>query len=393
MQTLDALVVGAGPIGLATAWRLRQRGLSVAVADPAAGYGASRTAAGMLAPVTELGYGEEALLALNLESARRYPAFIADLAECSPIDVGYRRSGTLATAWDAADLAALRDLHDLQVSVGLESQLLTGRELRTLEPGLASGLPGGLLAADDHQVDPRRLHDALLAAVRGSGVPLIELAVQALEVAPDRVTAAILSDGTRIAAATTVLAAGAQSARIEGLPPSVRPAVRPVKGQTLRLRRAEPGQSENRVIRGTVKGTPVYVVPRADGEVVIGASSEEAGFDLRPRAGVVYDLLRDAMALLPGLGELTWMEVSTGLRPGTPDNAPLLGAADIDGLIFATGHFRNGVLLTPITADVVAGLVVGEAVDTGAGSIAGLDLDRFRPSRFTAVGGRGESAP
>lgn len=350
----DVVVVGAGIIGAAIAWRCAQHGLRVAVVDPEPGRGAWHTAAGMLAPVTELHYEETPLLRLNLESAGRYGAFAAELTDLTTLPTGYTRSGTLAVAWDAADLAALRDLHDFGRTLGLDATMVTGRELRRLEPALAVGLPGGMLAADDHQVDPRLLHAALLAAGERCGVRLVASTARVRQVA-DRVVGVELDDGERIDAATTVLAAGAWSAHVQGVPDGARPPVRPVKGQTLRLRTESPVL--DRVVRGSVKGHPIYVVPRASGEVVVGASTEEAGFDVRPRAGAVYELLRDAQALVPELGEAVLVDVSTGLRPGSRDNAPLIGRAPVEGLVVATGHYRNGVLLTPVTADAVAALV------------------------------------
>lgn len=352
----DVLVVGAGVIGLAVAWRCAQRGLTVSVVDPAPGRGASWTAAGMLAPVTELHYEGAELLALNVESARRYPDFAAELTEATGIDVGYRRCGTVQAAWDAADLAELRALRDFQASLGVASQVLTGSELREAEPALAAGLPGGLWAADDHQVDNRRLHAALLAAAGSAGVELVEDRVAEVELAGGRVAGAALAGGAHLAAGTVVICAGAWSRQIAGLHPQVAPRVRPVKGQTVRLR--GPADLLGHVVRGAVKGSPVYLVPRADGEIVLGASSEEAGFDQRPRAGAVYDLLRDAQSLVPELSEVEFVEVSTGLRPGSPDNAPLLGNAALAGLVLATGHYRNGILLAPVTGDEIAHLIV-----------------------------------
>ena len=180
------LVIGGGVIGLSIAWRAAQRGLDVMLFDPRPGAGASSTAAGMLAPVTELHFEGRELLALNLESAARYPAFAAELAELTGIDVGFRRCGTVAVGWDAADLAAMRQLHAFQRSLGVESALLTSRELRELEPALAAGLPGGLWAENDHQVDNRKLHAALLTAVEQAGGVTV----------PQRVAAVIHSDGT-----------------------------------------------------------------------------------------------------------------------------------------------------------------------------------------------------
>lgn len=409
----DVLVIGAGVIGLVIAWRCRQRGLSVDVVDPAPGSGASRTAAGMLAPVTELHYGEQSLLALNLASAARYPSFATELQDVTGRSIGYRRTGTVVAAWDAADLAALRDLAGFAGTLGQRVQPLTGRELRALVPGIAPGLPGGLLAPDDHQVDNRRLHAALLAAATGAGSRLVDAPVARIDLAGDRVRGVTLADGTALSAGTVVLAAGAHSGRIAGLPDAVRPRVHPVKGQTLRLRMPA-GTMPPLILRGTVKGAPIYLVPRApdepagtsDGlpagttanpttanpttanpagtvggsrsgtaELVIGASSEEAGFDCTPRAGAVYELLRDAQSLLPAVSEAELVEVSTGLRPGSPDNAPLIGPSGIDGLVIATGHYRNGMLLTPITGDGVATLLADGDLPP--------ELVAFRPERRT----------
>jgi glycine oxidase len=367
-QTTDVAVVGGGVIGAAIAWRLAARGVAVTVVDPQPGTGATGTAAGMLAPVTELHYGEEPLLALNIASAQRYAGFVAELEDETGHDVGYRRTGTVVAAWDGADLAALRDLHAFQLRLGLSAQLLTAAELRALEPATAPGLPGGVLAADDHSVDPRRLHAALLHAAAGRGAQLRLNAAVGLSAGTSTVA---LDDATSLSAGTVVVCAGAWSAAVG--PPLP---VRPVKGQTLRLRTSDAPLTH--VLRGSVRGHPVYLVPRADGEVVIGASSEEAGFDLRPRAGVVHDLLRDAQSLLPDVAEMELAEVSTGLRPGTPDNAPLIGTLD-NGLVAATGHYRNGVLLAPVTADAVtAEIVDGTTLP---------EVAPFGPGRFATTAG------
>jgi glycine oxidase len=368
----DVLVVGAGAIGAAVAWRCAQRGLSVTTVDPEPGRGAWHTAAGMLAPITELHYAETPLLRLNLDSLARYPGFTAELADATGLPTGYLECGTVEVAWDGADLAALRDLQAFGTGLGLTSSLLTGRELRSLEPALAAGLPGGLLAESDHQVDPRLLHAALLAATDALGVRTM-VGTATVDVQGGRAVGVVLADGTRLGAGTVVLAAGAWSQHCAGVPAEFAPPVRPVKGQTLRLRL--PGAPRmDHVVRGRVKGVPVYVLPRADGEYVVGASSEETGFDQTPRAGAVYELLRDAQSLLPELGEAVLAEVCTGLRPGSPDNAPLVGPSGLDGLVHATGHFRNGILLSPVTADGVAELIT-------AGALPDV-LAPFTPSRF-----------
>lgn len=388
-DTCDVVVVGAGAIGAAIAWRCAQRGLSVTAVDPNPERGAWRTAAGMLAPITELHYAESALLTLNLDSLARYPSFTAELTATTGLPTGFSACGTVSVAWDGADLGALRDLHAFGQGLGLDWQLLSGRELRVLEPALAAGLPGGLLAAGDHQVDPRLLHAALIAAAKAAGVRFVR-ATAGLNVVGNRAVGVSLQDGSALRADTVVLAAGAWSAHVAGVPPELTPPVRPVKGQTLRLRLPGPPRLTH-VVRGTVKGSPIYALPRglgspsgseaAGSEIVVGGTTEEVGFDQSPRAGAVYELLRDAQSIFPELSEAVLEEVSTGLRPGSPDNAPLIGAAGIDGLIQATGHFRNGILLTPVTADGVAALIaVGRLPDV----LAPFIPDRFHQSAQTA---------
>ncbi|MDT3399641.1 glycine oxidase ThiO [Streptomyces sp. B1866] len=351
----DVLVVGGGVIGLATAWRAAQRGLRTAVADPEPGGGAARVAAGMLAAVTELHYGEEALLGLNLAAARRYPGFVAELQEATGQDVGYRACGTLAVALDADDRAYLRELHALQQRHGLDSQWLTGRECRRLEPMLAPGVRGGLRVDGDHQVDPRRLVAALLTACERAGVRFHRARAERLAVARDRAAGAELADGTRVSAAQTVLAAGSHSGRLAGVPEAALPPVRPVKGQILRLRMTGPYERLlSRTVRAVVRGGHVYLVPRENGELVLGATTEETGWDTTVTAGGVYELLRDAHELVPALTELPLVETCAGLRPGSPGNAPLLGPSALPGLHLATGHHRNGVLLAPVTGDALA---------------------------------------
>ncbi len=375
MANPDVIVVGGGVIGLSIAWRCAQRGLLVSVVDPAPGTGASHTAAGMLAPVTELHYEGRDLLGLNVESARRYPAFTAELEAESGRAIGYRPSGTLHAAWDATDLADIRALQAFQHSLGVRSQLLTGRELRELEPALATALPGGVFAEDDHQVDNRALVAALLAVVRGRNVQLVGERVTSIDVNAGSAVGVTCASGRALRAGITVLAAGAWSREVA--PANVAVPVRPVKGQTLRLRVDRP--VIRRVVRGSVRSNPVYLVPRENGELIVGASSEEAGFDLRARAGAVYDLLRDAQALVPELSEVEFVEVSTSARPGSPDNAPLLGRSGVEGLVIATGHYRNGVLLAPVTADEIARLV--------ADGYASEVIAPFDPGRAAVAGG------
>jgi len=348
----DVAVVGGGVIGLACAWRATQRGLAVTVVDPAPGSGASHAAAGMLCPVTEVHYGEEPLLALTLDSARRWPSFAAEITHESGIDVGYRTEGTLAVALDDDDVRALDELLRFQQSLGLTVDRLRSRECRSLEPQLSPRVCGGAVFHGDHQVDNRRLVTALLVACERRGVDLVRC--PATSVTADGV---VLGDGSVVPAGRVVLAAGCWSAALADEVP-----VRPVKGQILRLGfdPADPPLVRN--LRGLADGRPVYLVPRAHGELVVGATVEELGFDTTVTAGAVHELLRAASDLVPGISELRLVETHAGLRPGTPDNAPVIGPSRHDPrTIYATGHYRNGILLAPVTADAVGALLVDGA--------------------------------
>jgi glycine oxidase len=369
---VDVVIVGAGVIGLATAWRAAARGLSVTLVDPDPASQASYAAAGMLSPVGELSYGEEPLLHLGIASRDRYPAFVAELEELTGQDTGYRADGLLQVAFDSDDLAFLDDLRRFQECLGIRATALNRRECRRLEPMLAPSVRGGLLAESDGSVDPRRLTAALLTAVAHAGVTLVRERVTRLLVDGDRAAGVRTEDGAELRADQVVLAAGARTHRIEGLPPDVVPPVRPVKGQILRLRTRVPFLT--RPTRGLVRGSSVYLVPRADGEIVVGATQEEMGYDTTVTAGGLWELLRDARELVPGITELEFTEVCAGLRPGSPDNAPILGPAALPGLLLATGHFRNGVLLTPITGEVMAEMLA-------TGTVPKL-AEAFLPDRF-----------
>jgi glycine oxidase len=379
----DLLVVGGGVIGLAAAWRSRQGGADVVLVDPSPGHGASWAAAGMLAAVTEAHFGEESLLGLNRRSAEAWPGFRDEIESATGHDLAYRSDGTLAIAHDAGDRDALQELYRFQQELGLGSTWLTPSECRELEPSLAPDLRGGLFVPVDHQVDPRRLVDALAEACRLAGVRLVADAVAEVTTAGERVTGARCAGGSSIRAAHTLLATGWQSAELAGLPASALPPVRPVKGQILRLRMPTGWPVPRHTVRAISQGTSLYVVVRTDGEIVCGATVEEMGADRRVTAGAIYSLMRDAQLVLPMLLEAEFVEATAGLRPGTPDNAPIIGPTSLDGLLVATGHYRNGILLAPVTAELIAALIAGG----GAGTPAQLPewATAFDPRRFGHV--------
>jgi glycine oxidase len=363
----DAVVIGAGLIGLACAWRAAKRGLSVLVIDQAeeVAAGSSGVAAGMLAPVTEADFGEEPALRVNLVGRERWPAFAAELEERTGLPTGYRESGALVVGADRDDAEALRRLHRFQRDLGLDVEWLTPGACRRLEPGLSPRIAGGIAAHGDAQADPG-------ASARALAVAVDELAlgvrVEGIEHAGGRVTGVRTAAGV-ISCGAVVVAAGAWSAALA--PDGEGPPVRPVKGQILELR-ARAGMDEplTRIVR-----TPrCYLLSRGDGRVVLGATVEEQGFDTAVTAGGVYRLLEAAWEVLPEVGELELVEAHAGLRPGTPDNRPLVGPGELEGLVWATGHWRNGVLLAPLTGDAVAELLA-------EGSLPN-ELESLSPERF-----------
>src|SRR4051794_14173765 len=315
----DLLVIGGGIIGLSVAWRAAQRGARVTVLEAGTvGSGASHVAAGMLAPTAELEVGEAGarLLELSLRSLELWPAFAEELG------VGLR-FGSLLVARDADEAEALERELAFRVEAGLDVSRLRPSEARRLEPALAPTLRLALDVPSDASVDPRRVVEALALACRASGVELrVGSRVEDPRSLPGRV----------------VIAAGAWSASLCDVP------VRPVKGQLLRLRDPRGAGLVERVLR--FEGG--YLVPRGDGAYVLGATMEERGFDTTVTAGGLYELLRDAHELVPGISELVVEEAIAGLRPGTPDNLPIV--EERDGVLVATGHGRNGVLLAPLTA-------------------------------------------
>jgi glycine oxidase len=333
-------VAGAGVVGAGIAWRAAAAGARVTLVAPAAVPGASLVAGGMLAPVTEAWPGEEDLLELGSESLLRWPEFAARLT-AEGHDPGLRTDGTLVAAVDGADRDELAQLAEFLGKLGRDVELLTGRQLRALEPGLSPSVRGGLAVPGDLAVDNRRLVDALHAAGLASGVERLDGTVTAVR--PGEVE---LAHGPVLTADVVVIAAGAWSGRLH---PGLADVIRPVKGEILRLRaRAGSLPPPVRTVRGLVEGRHVYLVPRDDGGLVVGATQYEAGFEPGARVGGVRDLLGDAERLLPGVADYELVESGFGFRPGTRDNLPVVRWL-APGVLAATGHGRNGMLLLPGT--------------------------------------------
>ncbi|MGH9080890.1 MAG: glycine oxidase ThiO, partial [Acidimicrobiales bacterium] len=371
---VDVVIVGGGVIGLSVAWEAASAGMSVSVIDPRPGHGATWAAAGMLAPVGEAAFGEETLTALNIQAAQAWPGFAEALEAAAGRTIGYMTHGTLLVAVDTSDRAVTDDLLGYRAQLGFTAAPLTSRECRALEPLLAPGIRGGADLVGDHQVDNRRLVDALVAACRAGRVELVEDEVSAVEAGAGRALGVTLRHGGRRPAGAVVVAAGCHSGRLGGIPALMLPPVRPVKGLTLRLRAPDDAPVLRRTVRGLVHGRNCYLVPRADRTVVIGATVEERGFDLAVLAGAVSDLLDDARRLVPSLEEYELADTTTGLRPGSPDNGPIVGPTGLPGLLVATGHYRNGILLAPVTAAEVVRLLRADGRGGAEGPFA-----RFGP--------------
>jgi glycine oxidase len=343
-------VVGGGVIGSAVAFTAARRGDAVTLIEPDFAASASWLAGGMLAPITEAWPGEEGVTELGVASLACWPAFAETLAACGH-EPGLRSDGTVVAAVDSADKEVLTSLAEHLDRRGRTIETLTGRALRAREPAIGPGVRGGLSVPEDLSVDNRKLLSAMRAAAEEQGARLIESTVARVEPG-----LAVLDDGREVGAEHVVLAAGAWSGRLH---PALAHAVRPVKGEILRLRpRRGSLPPPRRTVRAHVRGRPIYLVPRADGEVVLGATQYEAGFDTEPAVAGVRDLISDAEQVMPAIADYALAEARAGLRAGSPDNLPLLGELE-PGLLVATGHHRNGLLLAPLTAEAVLRLTDG----------------------------------
>jgi len=369
-------IVGGGVIGLSVAWRLARADQRVVVFDRTrAGGGAGRVAGGMVAPISEYGFEDDAFLELGADSLRQYPEHLLALSADSGIDIGFDGRGALAAAVHRDDVEAMRRVYDFRAHRGLPVEWLSGSEAREFEPLLSPRVTAGMWTADDCHIDTRKLLDALVAACRKRGVDIREdEPVTRVAVNGGRVLGVETAKGTEVTD-SVVIAAGCRSADIAGIPESAIPPVRPVKGQILVLRGA-PGCEFRHVIRAP----EAYVVPKKDGRLLVGATQEEMGFDETPTAGPVMRLIEKAWEVLPSIYECPFESVEVGLRPGSRDHLPIIGPTAVSGLHFATGHFRHGILLSPVTAQAVC-----EGVTRGRYPAS---VKAFYPGRFSSAPAR-----
>ncbi len=363
-------IIGGGIIGLAVAWQLARRGIIVRVFErELAGQGTSFVAAGMLSADAEMGFEEKELYRTSRESLKRWPAFAQLLELESGVNVGYCDQGTLVVADDRDNEEALRRMFEFQLSEGADVSWLTGDEARDLEPFLAPGITGAVFAGDDHLVDNRAVLRALVAAFQGAGGQLIEMST-VTDVKPDaRRPRIVLSDGSEFDADVVVVAAGAWSNQIEGLEKGQKPKVRPVKGQIIELRKEATFD-----LKYVIRGPNAYLVPHLDGRIMVGATSEEVGYDTQVTAGGTYKILEGAWEIVPGIYDLPLTQIHAGIRPGTRDNHPIIGFSDAPGVYFATGHFRHGILHSAHSSEDIA-MEICESVESEW-------FSKFRPCRF-----------
>jgi len=365
------IIVGGGVIGLATGFELLRAGIPTKILDRnRAGRGTSWLAAGMLAPDTEIGFEELELYDLNRESLRRWPEFAAAVEKASGRDVDYRDDGTLIVADDPDSTKRIRRLYEFQKEQGLEVDWLTGDEARDREPFVGPRVSAAIWVESDHQVDNRLLLDALREAFLAEGGTLREDTPVERVHPDDEAPAVVTEDGEEIRGRDVVIAAGVWSRQLDGLAPAEPPPVRPVKGQMIQLQMKLPFDLQH-----VIRGPDAYLAPKSNGRLVIGATSEEMGFDTQVTAGGLYDLLEGAWEIVPGVYDLAVDDTWAGLRPASRDHAPIVGRSGAPGVIVATGHYRHGILLAPVTAQEVTKLV-----ETGETS---RWIEPFSPARFS----------
>lgn len=364
-------IIGGGIIGLAIGWQLVRRSVPVELfeRDEIPGRGASWVAAGMLAPHSEVGFEEEEFLRLGVESLNQFPRFLDELAEDSGSRVALDDRGTMIVGFHRDDTERIRRLFEFREHLGLPVRWLPGTEGREIEPLLSPRITGAIWLPDDSQINNRELVAVLKKAFTARGGIIREnTPVTSVEINGDRVVAVHCGE-ERFESSAAVVAAGCWSNRIDGIPAAIRPPVRPVKGQIVSL--LMDGEFD---FKHVVRAPDVYLLPKDDGRLVVGATQEEMGFDITPTAGPVMKLLERGWEAIPSIFDLAIDSIEAGLRPGSRDHEPLIGGTGIDGLYYATGHHRHGVLLAPITAYALGSLIVdGETSEL---------LGPFHPSRF-----------
>ena len=362
----DAVIIGAGLIGCGIAYELAKRGAAVTVYDRAEpAHAASWAGAGMLAPYSEA-IADPALLELCAASLRAYPAFVAELRERTGVDAHLRHEGTLHVAFDEASAQGRTARCAAFCRNGANASVLDRDATLAREPMLGGNVRGAVYVANEAHVDNRRLGRALVAACTDAGVRFERTTGVTLETDARRVRG-IRTEHGFAAAGTVVNAAGAWAGRLAGVPAAARIAVRPVAGEMLAL--AVP----KGFTRGLVWSGHVYLVPRDDGRLLVGATVLERDFDVRVTARGVWSLLDTALRIAPVLGTFALVETWAGLRPASHDGRPYLGRTSIDGYVVAAGHYRNGILLTPITAQAIAAVISGDRPP--------LELVAFDPRR------------
>jgi glycine oxidase len=373
--TVDTAIIGGGVIGLAAAWRLAQAGLRVAIIERGEpGREASHAAGGMLAPLAEAD-SRDAFFDLAVASRSLYSQFAAELYESTGIDIEYRTEGTLYLSLDECDDEELQRRWEWQHAAGLNVEKLDASFVRSLEPQVAPSLRWALKFPDDHQVENRRLVAALASAARTAGVEIIShtdaLRLRIETIAGKKRIAGVVTTRGEVRAGAVVLAAGSWSGLVEADEPVALADVRiePVRGQMISL--AMPMPAVGHVIYSR-RG---YVIPRLGGALVCGSTSERAGFDKRVTAGGIAGIIDRAAGMLPAIRDLAITEMWAGLRPFAGDGWPILGGdPQVSGLVYATGHYRNGILLAPITAEMVTELIAKGEVRS--------DISAFSVSRF-----------
>ncbi len=366
------IIVGGGVIGLSIAWRLAREGAGhrILLLDARrAGEGTSRVSAGMIAPIAEAGFEDPHFIRFARLSRERYRAFVAEVAGDAGVPVVLGEEGSIIVAVHRDDVDAMRRVYEHRRQADLPVEWLTGSQAREMEPTLTPRVSAAMWIAYDGQVNPRVLLPALVRACARRGVEVREGAGVSRIVIEGGVATGVEVGGEILRADTVVLCAGAWSGTIDGLPEDVIPQVRPVRGQILRLTR-----TADFAMKRVVRGPRAYLLPKDDGTVVVGATQEEAGFDATPTAGGIKTILENAWEMVPSIYDLPIESIEVGLRPGTRDHLPLIGATRVGGLIMATGHFRHGILFAPTTADAVcAGILTGDFGD---------DVAAFAPDRF-----------